>query len=81
VSARPNVLSCHAVRLYFDWGNPLAGTTVRLSSQPLMEWHAFATIAKPNEKGFSVIASNAGDWTSRQIKNTPTKIWVRGVPT
>lgn len=37
-------------------------------------------IAKPNDKEFSVLVSNAGDWTSRQIRTGPTKLWVRGVP-
>lgn len=45
-----------------------------------MEWHAFATIAQPDEKGFSLVVSNAGDWTKRKIKTAPTKLWVKGVP-
>ncbi|CAL3963300.1 unnamed protein product [Diplocarpon coronariae] len=81
VSVRADVLSAHAVRLYFDYGKPAPGSAIRISERPLVEWHAFATIAKPNEKGFSVLVSNAGDWTSRQIKRAPTKIWVRGIPT
>lgn len=31
-------------------------------------------------KGFSVLVSNAGDWTKRIIKNPPKKIWTRGLP-
>jgi hypothetical protein len=80
VTVRPDVLSDHAVRLYFDYCTPVVGTAVRLSNHPLVEWHAFATIARPNEKGFSLLVSNAGDWTSQQIKRAPSKIWVRGVP-
>lgn len=80
VTVRSDVLSPHAVRLYFDYCTPVVGTAVRLSNTPLAEWHAFATIAKPQEKGFSLLVSNAGDWTSHQIKTAPTKIWVRGVP-
>lgn len=80
VSVRPDTLSQHATRLYFDYTTPVVGTAVRISERPLIEWHAFATIAKPNEKGFSLLVSNAGDWTSRQIKRAPTKIWVRGIP-
>ncbi|PBP17989.1 hypothetical protein BUE80_DR011234 [Diplocarpon rosae] len=80
VRVRADVLSAHAVRLYFTYAHPVAGSAIRISERPLLEWHAFATIAKPNEKGFSVIVSNAGDWTSRQIKQAPTKIWVRGIP-
>jgi hypothetical protein len=80
VTVRSDVMSPHAVRLYFTYTNPTIGTAIRLSERPLIEWHAFATIAKPDEKEFSVIVSNAGDWTSRQIKTAPTKLWVRGVP-
>lgn len=80
VNVRRDVLSGHAVRLYFDYTTPVVGTAVRISQRPLVEWHAFATIAKPNEKGFSLLVSNAGDWTLDQIKNGPSKLWVRGVP-
>lgn len=80
VTVRPDVLSNHAIRLYFEYCTPVVGSAVRLSSHPLVEWHAFATIAKPGQSGFSVLVSNAGDWTSKQIRTAPTKIWVRGVP-
>ena len=80
VNVRAEVLSSHAVRLHFDYTTPIVGTAVRISERPLIEWHAFATVAKPNEKGFSLVVSNAGDWTKRQIAHSPTKLWVRGVP-
>ncbi|KAL2069906.1 hypothetical protein VTL71DRAFT_14585 [Oculimacula yallundae] len=80
VTVRADVLSQHAVRLYFTYTNPTVGTAIRLSERPLLEWHAFATIAKPDDKEFSVIVSNAGDWTKRQIQTGPTKLWVRGIP-
>ncbi|KAG9241525.1 hypothetical protein BJ878DRAFT_482861 [Calycina marina] len=57
------------------------GSAVRLSSHPLTERHAFATIAEPGKPAFSVLISNAGDWTNHQIKNSPSKFWVRGIPT
>lgn len=80
VKVRRDVLSSHAVRLYFDYTTPVVGTAVRISQRPLVEWHAFATIAKPNEKGFSLLVSNAGDWTKNQIQNGRSELWVRGVP-
>ncbi|CZS96383.1 related to non-ribosomal peptide synthetase [Rhynchosporium graminicola] len=80
VTVRADILSQHAVRLYFTYANPVSGTAIRLSERPLIEWHAFATIAKPGDKEFSVIVSNAGDWTKRQIQKGPTKMWVRGIP-
>ncbi|TPX06789.1 uncharacterized protein E0L32_002285 [Thyridium curvatum] len=33
-----------------------------------------------DKKGFSVIISNAGDWTRRMINNPPRQIYSRGVP-
>jgi NAD(P)H-flavin reductase len=80
VTVRPEVLSNHAIRLHFDYCNTIPGTAVRISRSPLKEWHAFATIANPGVKGFSLIVSNAGDWTKETIGLAPTKIWKRGVP-
>ncbi|EEB92186.1 hypothetical protein MPER_09340, partial [Moniliophthora perniciosa FA553] len=82
VNVRSEVLSNHAVRLYFDYGvTPVAGSFVRISESPLMEWHGFATIPEPGKSGYSLVVSRAGDWTSKQIENPPTKIWIRGIPT
>ncbi|KAG5648425.1 hypothetical protein DXG03_004999 [Asterophora parasitica] len=60
---------------------PKAGSFVRLSTSPWTEWHGFATVPVPGEKGFSVICSKAGDWTADQIAHPPTRLWVRGIPT
>ncbi|KAI9465428.1 hypothetical protein BJY52DRAFT_1243941 [Lactarius psammicola] len=81
VPVRAVVLSSHAVRLYFDYATPVAGSFVRISDSPLMEWHSFGTIAEPGKAGFSLVVSQAGDWTSKKILNPPSEIWVRGVPT
>ncbi|ETW84500.1 hypothetical protein HETIRDRAFT_444247 [Heterobasidion irregulare TC 32-1] len=81
VAVRSEVLSNHAVRLYFDYVTPVPGSFTRVSTDPLMEWHGFATIAEPGKKGYSMVVSKAGDWTSKQIANPPEKIWIRGVPT
>ncbi|KAJ8515449.1 hypothetical protein ONZ45_g7122 [Pleurotus djamor] len=79
---RSEVLSDHAIRIYFDYVDPVPGSFVRLADDrhPLKEWHSFATIAAPGQKGYSVIISRAGDWTSKQIANPPTKMWIRGIP-
>lgn len=74
-------LSSHAIRIYFNYANPPPGTTVRLSSRPLLEWHAFATVTIPGIDGFSVIISDAGDWTNKMVNNPPRKVWVRRTPT
>jgi NAD(P)H-flavin reductase len=53
---------------------------VRISTSPLTEWHSFATVQAPEKGGYYVTVSRAGDWTSKQIDDPPTKIWVRGIP-
>lgn len=83
VPVRSEVLSNHAVRLWFDYTTPVVGTAVRLAERPLVDWHGFATITNqgPNAKGFSLIVSRAGDFTGRTIERAPTHVWVRGIPT
>ncbi|SJL06044.1 related to non-ribosomal peptide synthetase [Armillaria ostoyae] len=81
VDVRSVVLSNHAVRMYFEYDAPIPGSFVRISNNPLFEWHGFATIPEPNMKGFSLLVSKAGDWTTEMIANPPTKLWVRGIPT
>lgn len=73
-------LSKHAVRLYFDFCTPPPGRAVRITDNPMREWHAFATVTEPDKPGFSIVVSRAGDWTGRTIENPPTRIWTRGVP-
>ncbi|KAI0535239.1 hypothetical protein GGR58DRAFT_515569 [Xylaria digitata] len=78
VAVRPEFLSKHAIRLYFDFETPIAGKAIRISDKPMREWHAFATIDKPGEKGFSIVVSNAGDWTRKTIDEQPQRLWTRG---
>lgn len=85
IDVETEVLSNHAIRLHVDYAVPVPGSFARFSERPLLEWHSFATIAAPTAvngkpKGFSVVVSRAGDWTSRQIDNPPRRIWKRGVP-
>jgi NAD(P)H-flavin reductase len=83
VRVNAEVLSDHAVRLHFDYTLPVNGSFTRVSTRPLLEWHSFATIPSPDptDKGYSLVVSNAGDWTRACIRNPPTKLWVRGLPT
>ncbi|GAW24543.1 hypothetical protein ANO14919_141300 [Xylariales sp. No.14919] len=78
VTVRPEFLSKHAIRLYFDFETPIAGKAIRISDKPMREWHAFATIDKPGVKGFSIVVSNAGDWTRKTIDGRPQRLWTRG---
>ncbi|KAI0030425.1 nonribosomal peptide synthetase 12 [Vararia minispora EC-137] len=81
VPVRAVILSKHAVRIYFDYVTPVPGSFTRISDNPLMEWHGFATVPEPGKAGYSLVVSRAGDWTSKQIDNPPTHLWVRGIPT
>lgn len=80
VDAYPEVLSNHAVRIRFKYMKvgPVLG--IRITHNPLKEWHAFATIPEADGSSFSLIVSDAGDWTRKQIQNPATKYWIRGVP-
>lgn len=80
-------LSDHAVMLSFEYDVPVNGSFARLACRPMSQWHSFATIPNPKDApnqlgaGYSVVVSNAGDWTRECIRNPPKEIWVRGVPT
>ncbi|KDR71915.1 hypothetical protein GALMADRAFT_143674 [Galerina marginata CBS 339.88] len=80
----PEVLSDHAIRLHFKYRAMQPFYGLKVSNRPMLEWHAFATIPDEDENGkingFSVVVSNAGDWTKQTIMNPPTKLWVRGYP-
>ncbi|KAI3609902.1 nrps-like [Moniliophthora roreri] len=84
IDVYPEVLSSHAIRLHFKYRQMKPFYGLKVSSRPLLEWHAFATIpdedANGNPDGFSVLISNAGDWTRETITNPPKKLWVRGAP-
>ncbi|KAF2166369.1 hypothetical protein M409DRAFT_66810 [Zasmidium cellare ATCC 36951] len=77
-------LSSHAIRLWFNDSKRILPLTVgiRLSTSPMTETHAFATIPNAdNAPGFSVLISNSGDWTKRIITNPPAYLWARGAYT
>ncbi|KAI4146809.1 MAG: hypothetical protein L6R39_003320 [Caloplaca ligustica] len=80
VEAFPEVLSSHAIRIHFKYMKigPILG--LRISDNPLKEWHAFASIPAPDGQSFSLIVSDAGDWTKRQIMEPAHAYWVRGIP-
>ncbi|KAJ3754841.1 hypothetical protein EV360DRAFT_50851 [Lentinula raphanica] len=79
-TVRSEVLSSHALRLYFDYDEPVPGSFIRISNEPLLDWHSFATISEPGKKGFSIVISRAGDWTSSMIASPPPQVWVKGIP-
>ena len=80
VEAFPEVLSNHAIRIHFKYMKigPILG--LRISDNPLKEWHAFASIPAADGQSFSLIVSDAGDWTKKQITEPAHAYWVRGIP-
>ena len=74
--------SSHVALARFDYGvTPFAGSSTALSRSPLMEWHPFANVPAPNEDGFRLTISRAGDWTARFIDDAPSHVWVKSIPT
>lgn len=80
VAAYPEVLSNHAVRIHFKYMKVGHVMGLRITDNPLKEWHAFATIPEADSSSFSMIVSNNGDWTKKQILEPATSYWVRGIP-
>lgn len=74
--------SKHAVIAKFDYGmTSFPGSSMAISLNPLTEWHSFATIPSPNQSGYRLAISRAGDWTGRFIDNPPSHVWVKGIAT
>ena len=74
--------SSHVALAQFDYGvTPFAGSSTAISRNPLKEWHSFANIPSPNEEGFRLAISRAGDWTGQFIDEQPSHVWVKAIPT
>ena len=74
--------SSHVVLVRFNHGvTPFAGSSTTVSRSPLIEWHSFANVPSPNEEGFRLTISRAGDWTGQFIDDLPSHVWVKGIPT
>ena len=82
VEAFPEVLSKHAVRIRFQYSYKNIGNVIglRITHNPMKDWHAFATIPDADGSSFSLIVSDNGDWTKRQIMEPAHSYWVRGIP-
>lgn len=74
--------SSHVVLARFDHGvTPFAGSSTAISRRPLLEWHSFANVPAPDEHGFRLTISRAGDWTGSFIDDLPSHVWVKGITT
>ncbi|NCE86103.1 hypothetical protein [Pseudomonas sp. Q1] len=73
--------SRHAAIAQLTHTTPFAGSSTAISLNPLLEWHSFANIPAPDQAGFRLIISRAGDWTGRFIEQPPAQVWVKGITT
>ncbi|WP_385926057.1 ferredoxin reductase domain-containing protein [Tenggerimyces flavus] len=74
--------SSHVVLARFDHGvTPFSGSSTAISRRPLLEWHSFANVPAPDEHGFRLTISRAGDWTGSFIDDLPSHVWVKGITT
>ena len=74
--------SSHAAVVRFNHGvTPFPGSSTAVSRSPLLEWHHFANIPAPDQEGFRLIISRAGDWTGAFIDDRPGQLWVKGITT
>ena len=74
--------SPHVALVRFNHGvTPFAGSSTAVSRSPLLEWHSFANVPAPDEEGFRLTISRAGDWTGQFIDDLPSHVWVKGIPT
>lgn len=74
--------SPHAAIARFNYGDtPFPGSSNSISRNPFLEWHSFANIPTPDEEGYRLIISRAGDWTGSFIDDCPSHVWVKGITT
>lgn len=80
-------LSNHATRIHFQSckNSIIGGGSVRVSRGLFTEYHSFAVIPASQAdaklgRSFSIIVSNAGDWTNQLIHNPPRELYLREIP-
>jgi len=73
-------ISAREVQLTFPYACMPYTSTLRTSTSPLTEWHAFATIPLTSTSA-QLLVSQAGDWTSSLIASPPSHLWIRHPPT
>lgn len=84
VKVKAEGLSDHAMRLHFDYATPKFGQGISIARHPLKDFHSFAAFPDKfdtPETKFSVVVSNAGDFTKDVILRPPTHVWKRAIPT
>ena len=101
-----NRLSSHATQLHFTNRTLATCRGVRISTNPLLQNHGFATIPNPAgplassndlekgsaapltalpplpaRRGYTLLVSKAGDFTTSLIHDPPPRLYIRGAPT
>lgn len=79
VSINTYPVSAREIQLTFPYASMPYTSTIRISTRPLTEWHAFATIPVSSTT-CKMIISQAGDWTRSIITSPPEQIWIRHPP-
>ena len=72
-------LSSREMQLTFPYTHMPPTSTIRVSTAPLTEWHAFATIPVSNTTA-KLLISKAGDWTTDLLASPPPHLWIRHPP-
>ncbi|KAF3047367.1 hypothetical protein E8E11_008475 [Didymella keratinophila] len=72
-------LSTRELHLTFPFTHMLYTSTLRFSTRPLLEWHAFATIPLSATHA-SILIFAAGDWTTSILAHPPKTLWIRNPP-
>ncbi|KAF3010906.1 hypothetical protein E8E13_009898 [Curvularia kusanoi] len=73
-------LSPREIQLTFPFADMPYTSTIRISTSPLTEWHAFATIPVTSTRA-ALLISAAGDWTTALSTTPPSHLWLRHPPT
>jgi hypothetical protein len=72
-------LTSREIQLTFPYTHMPFTSTIRVSTAPLTEWHAFATIPV-SETTAKLLISKAGDWTTDLLAFPPSHLWIRHPP-
>jgi hypothetical protein len=65
VAVRSEVLSRHAVRLWFDYTTPVVGTAVRLAERPLIDWY----VPFPAQQHLTSISSHTNPTSQARLRH------------
>lgn len=80
VPIRAHLIGAREIKLTFPYANMPYTSTARFSLNPVLEWHAFATVPSPDGFTASIYISAAGDWTKSILASPPSHLYIRTPP-